>query len=455
MKALILLAIVTLTACGPGGPLGPTGGGSGGSGGTGGGTAGGSGTGGGAGGSRAGWRKIEPPADFGSSSTYAYGVHCTSAEACVVAVGTGTSRGGAIHALGPSGWGERLVDGDYEDGPLGALAMQVGDFGFLGFVPTRTGLLARVTSSAIIVSARGDITQKSSWSAVRTGTVASGGTFALNATLTLQSASDTDWVFVNNNGFVYSATAAPSPSTVWTQLWAPTATPPVPADFVARYTADKTLCDWDISTTAQPFPSQSFWAAPDLSLLIHPAHGLNQNSWRERNNKENEFGAVKPGVCLSTDKGRTFFFKELPETLNVSSPGPFGVTCLDADRCFAFNGTSSQANSYLYFSTNASQGKASTWTKATLPAGFATSTDITLSAVFFAPNKVHGWVVGNNNRKPLLLRTTDSGRTWTDVSGQVASLAQSDLVNGFALDENRIWVVGRYGFVGTTDTAQN
>ncbi len=131
------------------------------------------------------------------------------------------------------------------------------------------------------------------------------------------------------------------------------------------------------------------------------------------------------------------------------------MTCLDKDTCFAFNGTQSQANTYLYKSTNASMGKNSTWTKATLPAGFATSTDITLAAVFFAPDKRHGWAVGNNNRKPLLLRTSDAGLTWVDISGQVAALADSDLVNGFALDKDRIWVVGRYGFVGTTGAAQN
>jgi photosystem II stability/assembly factor-like uncharacterized protein len=138
----------------------------------------------------------------------------------------------------------------------------------------------------------------------------------------------------------------------------------------------------------------------------------------------------------------------------VSSPGPFGVKCLTTNKCFAFNGTSFQQNSYLYVSDNAAMGSASTWTKATLPAAFATNDEVMISALFFAPDNVHGWAVGNNARKPMLLRTTDAGRTWTDVSGQVASLADSDLVNGFALDENHIWVVGRYGFVGTTSTAQ-
>lgn len=447
VKRLIVLAIVgVVSACGGGGGEG-TGGGSGNTGGGSGGTGGGS-------GGTTGWRKLEAPSSYQGSSQYVYGVHCAAADKCVVATSVGSDRGGGVYALGANAWGELLVDGDYEDGPLSAISGSLGDFGFLGFVPTRTGLVARVTTSGAIVSASGDFTAKSSWTAVKTGTVV-GGSFGLNATLTLQSTADDDWVFANNNGYVYSATQAPSESTAWTRIWAPTAVPPVPADFVAQYTADKTLCDWDISTTAQPYPSQSFYASKDLGVMIHPAYGLNQNSWRELNNRENEFGAIKAGVCISTDKGRHFYFKELPEPdTNLSSPGAFGVTCLDNDTCFAFNGTQFQANSYIYYSTDATQGKASTWTKATLPAGFATSTDITLSALFFAPDKVHGWAVGNNARKPLLLRTTDRGHTWADVSGQVASLATSDLVNGFALDEQRIWVVGRYGFVGTTDSAQ-
>ncbi len=450
MKRLILMLMTgVLAACGGTGD--GTGGGAGG--GTGGGS-GGSGGGSGGSGGTTGWRKIEPPDAYTSSSVYVSGVHCTAADKCVLTTNTGNSRGGAVFALGAQSWGEMLVDGDYEDGPLAAIGGHLGDMGFTGLIPTRTGLVARITTSGLIVSATGDFTSKSNWTAVKTGTVV-GGSFGLNATLTLQSASDSDWIFVNNNGYLYSATQAPSEATAWTREWAPTAIPSVPADFETRYTADNSLCDWDISTTAQPYPSQSFWAAQDLSVLIHPAYGLNQNSWREQNNKESQFGEVAPGVCISTDKGRNFHFKEFPEDLDVSSPGPFGVTCLDKDTCFAFNGTQFQANSYIYYSTNASQGKNSTWAKATIPSGFATSTDITFSAIFFAPDKKHGWVVGNNARKPLLLRTTDNGHTWTDVSSQISSLANSDVTNGFALDKDRIWVVGRYGFVGTTGSAQN
>lgn len=449
MKRIVLVVVVWfVSACGL---LGIGDGSDGGTGGSGAGNTGGSG---GAGGSTGGWKKIEPPEAFTDSSVYVYGVHCTTADACVIATSSGRSRGGGLFALGASAWGELLVDGDYEDGTLAKLAGQVGDIQFLGFLPTRNGLVARITSSGAIVSASGNFTSKASWSAVKLGTVV-GGSFGGNATVTLQSSSDTDWVFANNNGFVYSATQAPSASTAWTQQWSPNAVPSVPADFEAQITADRTLCDWDITPTAQPYPSQPFWAATDLSVLIYPANGLNQTAWRKLRNREAQLGAVKPGLCISTDKGRHFYFKEFPENLDVSSPGPFGVTCLDKDTCFAFNGTGSQANSYIYFSTNASQAKASTWTKATIPAGFAASTNISIDAIFFAPDKTHGWAVGNNSRKPMLLRTTDAGRTWVDVSGQVSSLATSDLINGFALDANRIWVVGRYGFVGTTNTAQN
>jgi|GEM_PF-2280288 len=403
-----------------------------------------------------GWHVITPNDEFASSSAYIYGVYCTAVDKCVLAAGGSLDRGGGVWAIDGDAWGELLLDGDYEDGPLSNLAGVLGDLDLTGFVKTRTGVVAKVTTSGLYLSATGDVTQASSWSAVKAGTVVD-GSFGGNAVLTYQSSSDTEWLFANNDGYVYTAAQAPSETTSWTRVWGPTATPPVPADFVTQFSADHTLCDWDISTSAQPFPAQSFYASPDLGIVMHPAYGLNQDSWRDLNNETANYGELKAGVCISTDKGLHFHFAELPGAteLEVSSPGPFGVTCVDNDHCFAFNGTSFQENSYIYYSDNATAGKDSTWTKATVPAAWATSEEISVAAVFFAPDKVHGWAVGNNARDPMLLRTTDSGHTWVDISGQVASLADSDLVGGFALDKDHLWVTGRYGFIGATDTAQN
>lgn len=448
MRSLLTMGLMAvLAACGGG-----TGGGSGGgSGGTGGGSGGGT-------GSTTGWQKVTPSDDFsGSGSAYVYGVYCTAVDKCVLAAGGSLNRGGGVWALNGNAWGELLLDGDYEDGSLDELAGVLGDLDMTGFVKTRQGVVAKVTASDLYLSATGDITQKSSWTASKNGTVV-GGDFGLNATLTFQSSSDSEWLFANNDGIVYKATQAPSATTSWTPVWAPTAVPSIPSDFETQFMADHTLCDWDISTTAQPYPTQSFYASTDLGIVIHPAYGLNQNAWRDGQGSSAiaTYGEDKAGVCISTDKGLHFHFAELPgaTALQVSSPGPFGVTCVDNDHCFAFNGTSFQQNSYIYYSDNATQGATSTWTQATVPTAWATNNEISISALIFAPDKVHGWAVGNNARDPMLLRTTDSGHTWVDISGQVASLADSDLIGGFALDKDHLWVTGRYGFIGYTNTAQ-
>jgi photosystem II stability/assembly factor-like uncharacterized protein len=86
---------------------------------------------------------------------------------------------------------------------------------------------------------------------------------------------------------------------------------------------------------------------------------------------------------------------------------------------------------------------ARTWQAATIPPGFTA----TLTAVSFAPDGQHGWVVGHD---ALILTTADSGLTWQK-SWQGENLADSFL-DVLALDARHILAVGAYGLcLETTD----
>ena len=385
------------------------------------------------------WDVISLPA--GQESNNVLAVHCASNTQCVFGTSPDSSGDpGALFALRGAEVGDKLLDG--ASGDLMQAASVLGDLAFIGLERTRDGVLARLDASGAMVTATGDLTQRASWNVEPMGTI-DGAPLPLNAQTQLRDDGDGAWIFINQQGYVHSATARPSRGTAWTKIWGPTATPPVPADFVQRHAQDPSLCHADVSAGGLPAPSNPNWVAPDLSVIVLPAGGLNAR------------GSAEPGVCISTDRGRTFYnvpFDGVPDT---ESPGPKGVTCLDKDRCFAFNGLPFQTGTaYIRFTLNASAGKASTWTAATVPSGWASSNAITLQMMFFAPDGVHGWVVGNDNHRALLARTTDGGRTWIDASASVRGASEHDLYAGFALDKDRVWLGGRFGTLLATTQAQ-
>jgi hypothetical protein len=278
---------------------------------------------------QSGWRAIALPAD--QEAARVTGIACTSRDACVIATdlagGDGKVLAASDHAVGPV-----LVDGADVAQPAHVL----GYIGFIGLERTRLGLTARVDASGAYVSGTGDLGKPASWSIVAMGK-ADGDVLPLNAQESLQEGADGHWLFVNRRGFVYESTGAPAPGASWTRLWSPTAVPSVPADFDAMRAADPTLCDSDVSTSRAPAATQNVYVSQDLGLVVHPAGGLNEE------------GSARPGVCVSVDRGRTFHevpFAGLPD---VTTPGPIAVTCLDGNRCFAYNGLYAQDGSaYLY-----------------------------------------------------------------------------------------------------------
>jgi hypothetical protein len=442
------------SAAGNGGSAtGGTGGGTGGTGGspgTGGsagnpgtgGSAGSAGSGGSAGSSGVGWHAI--PAPTGQDDATNSGVYCTATTKCVLSTVQNEGDPGAVFAMSDTAVGAKLLDGTYQ-GALSNVSAELGDLNFYGFSDTASGLAARVSDASVYaVAATGsDITQASSWTFVSMGHDASDGSRVGGDYANIQG-SGSNWVLVAS-GNLYSGTGTPGANAVWTGIWDPTRSPPFPDDFDDQYAADNTLCDGDVTPEGLPYPSDPIFISQDLKVMVSVAGAGIPN------------GDQQVGVCLSTDQGHHFYYVPLagiPTSLN--NPVPKGVTCTDNDHCFAFDGAELDPGSaYVYYTANASQGKASTWTQATLPSAWTTSDEVTLAAMFFAPDKTHGWIVGNNNHVPLVGRTTDGGKTWTDVSNPVLNLqGAADLYNGFALDANHIWVVGRFGFIAATDTAQ-
>jgi photosynthesis system II assembly factor YCF48-like protein len=394
----------------------------------------------GGGGGSSGFHAVDLPNEQTPNDVRA--VYCTAPDKCIIATRSNVGDPGAVFAVSDTAVGAKLLDGVYM-GPVSAVSSVLGDLDFIGFEPTRNGVVAHITASSVYAVASGDVTAKASWSFVNMGRE-SGDPLPLNAMAALQQGSDGQWLFINKQGAVYGASHPPSATTAWTIIWQPDATPSVPADFEDQLAADPTLCDADVTAGGLPEPSSMAYIAQDLSVMVTPAGGLNQS------------GSARPGVCISVDRGAHFYnvaFTGVPE--DVSSPGPVGVTCADKDTCWAYNGLTFQAGTaYIYYTTNASAGKTSTWTRAMLPTKVTTGSDTTLSGIFFAPDKMHGWTVGNLDHHALVLRTTDGGRTWQDVSDSVQGVKDNDLYNGFALDNDHVWLAGRFGTLMATRTAQ-
>ena len=386
-------------------------------------------------GAGSGWRAISVPVEQQQDRITA--ILCSSRDACVVTT-QALSGSGKVELVSDRAVGAVLVDGDQLNGPAHA----GGGLGFIGLDRTRNGVVARADVSGAYVSATGDFTKQASWSVVDMGTTG-GDSFFLNPQVALQQGADGHWLFINYRGSVFGASSAPSPTTVWTELWSPESLPPVPDGLEDRFAADPTLCDNEVSGGTFPQMAQNAVISQDLKLAIAPSGGLNQR------------GTAAPGVCISTDGGTNFY--QVPFTgvrHDTDANGPNAVTCLDSNRCFAFNGVQFQdGSSWVYYTNNALLGKASTWTRATVPASWGTTTTEHPTAIFFAPDGMHGWIAGNSDNHAMLLRTTDGGHSWTDVSGQVAALTENQLIAGFALDNDHIWVTGERGTLLATDTA--
>lgn len=153
----------------------------------------------------------------------------------------------------------------------------------------------------------------------------------------------------------------------------------------------------------------------------------------------------EPQICISTDGGKSFTPSKLtvPEDTDLQ---PSGVTFTSATNGITWYG-SSTFGKYLKRTTDA--GK--TWTDVAFPAAIADH-DIELPAVSFAPDGMHGWLAGYDytDRRALLIATSDGGATWQRVDGVGDAVEQAEggkLFAVFGLDASHVWIGGERGLL--------
>ena len=253
--------------------------------------------------------------------------------------------------------------------------------------------------------------------------------YGLADELVLLEGTDGKWTYVGGSGVVSEAAQAPSPSTSWTELWAPEGVPPTPNPIPAGQ------CTSSPAAPNSPHSSQFVYVSADRQFLAYPSAG-------------------DYVICISKDGGRSFFPKTLPPAPSGAGPlGPTGITFISPQIGLVYDGYDLKTDgSFIYRTTDGGE----TWSLASLPKS-VTDEYTSIRHVFFAPDAKVGFAVGYTGDKPLLLRTTDAGATWQVAPG-AASLAASmnslnafKLYSGFALDATHIWVGGERGSVFAND----
>jgi hypothetical protein len=177
--------------------------------------------------------------------------------------------------------------------------------------------------------------------------------------------------------------------------------------------------------------TQAAYVAPDLSVIVSPAGAVNQN------------GNDTAGVCISVDGGHSFHHSAFAGV--DAGSGPLGIGCSSKDHCVAYGGIqSTPSTAFIYVSNNASSGATSTWTKATTP---TIPDDTGFRSVAFAPDGMHGYIVGNTAAQgSLLFTTTDGGTTWTDATSTVKTLTGDNRLHSvYAFDATHVWIGGEKG----------
>jgi Photosynthesis system II assembly factor YCF48 len=375
------------------------------------GTTSGAGGGGGSGGSEVGWSVLPLPVD----SDHVTAIHCETLDRCVVATEGADFAAGRLYAatlqevVGIVFEGDSIVDG----------------VSFTRLMTTPSGPVALIDRAEPLVMADEDFTSPSAWRTVDAGDL---GNFegALNPQLWFQHNANGSQLGLR--GAVLAANSPPGPLTDWETTWSP---PSIPSNYLDLVLADDTICRSAPSGGRGPVG----FASDDLEQIVFPVgNGFDDDPDR-------------PGACVSLDAGVTFRHAELPDG-EVAFGGPHGLRCNDVEHCWAFGDGGVTEPSHLYRSTS-SLTVGMDWVRAAIPEG----PERTLRDVAFAPDNLHGWLVGTEAPgRGLVLATEDGGATWSDnLVADHPAFEGAELRSVFALDDRHIWVGGEDGLLMSSD----
>ncbi|HEY3803433.1 MAG TPA: hypothetical protein VGL61_12530 [Kofleriaceae bacterium] len=400
---VLALALFTVAAAACGGTSG--GGDDDGGGGGGGGGSGGGGGGSGGGGGNSNWAAMPLPSGHDADDVVT-GIYYSSPTQGVVvsSAGESASNGGVFNAAATS-----ITGTAFDSMGSASAGGTLGGLDFDGVVGTPTGFLALTQESdTVFGDSTGHVTDDAA--TPDDGMVHAARVTASSITLV------TDSVI---------ATAASSPGanvTYTTVFAAPPATPTVPDDFPATDCQEQPLLVETMATAAISGDGQTiaYAAASD-------ADGV-------------------PEVCISTNGGSVTTFTELDQVPTEGAVAPSGVAIpnpASPSRIITYYASqdADAGEDYILVSTDSG----ATFGSNVIPN--ASGKRWEFDYMFFAPDGMHGWLVGldgtdDGNPTSLALVTTDGGNTWSADTTGLAQASTARLEAGFALDATHVWVGG-------------
>jgi hypothetical protein len=340
------------------------------------------------------------------------------------------TNGGAVFNVSNGAVASVLFNGFYDPspgGPNNGMAWPcgtLGDIDLIGIVKTADGFGALTDAGCSIVSSHdgGQTFQIEKSEATGLGGAPMIGLSTYSGGATMVGHGGT-----SNAGFVETTTDTVGPNANWTTVWDPSSSPTTPDPIPAGQCVGG-------PSSVLPLTHTAAYVSPDGRFL---AYGASPNGDAQ--------------VCVSTDGGQSFFPHVLQGlSTTVADFVPIGVVFASATTGIVFWGDLSfPGESYIYQTTDSGAH----WAPVAIPTEVA-SKAIELNSAFFAPDGLHGWIVGydGDDDIALMIRTSDGGAHWEAKSGDLATKITggvAKLRTGFALDQYHIWVGGDYGLFGS------